>query len=399
MPSAMHLLSVFAQFALIGAIAFGIFVLVTSHLRFQDLFKESAVLARSGPSGLLEAQLAERLGTAHRETRPFSLLLLKAQQWDQMKADADRTTLSAFMRQRIAHVMRRTDTLVEFGADRFAIVVDVPLASMPAVVARINDDLRKEVFRPVEGQPFRVAISAGVSACPEDGHRVQLLRESAEAALVTSLAQASTVQYSSNPPAVAPHTHAQPEVASETEAENSGLIDELTGVLHERHLESALQKYVARYRNEEFPVSVICLDIDYMRRYNEQYGSKIGDAILKQLGLYLQGALREADLIARCDGDQFVVVLSATPQEALGVAQRLGTAIKRLPFQTTGSPLKVAVSGGVAGYPDHGGGGRALFHFANAALRVAKSRGRSTMVLYHFSMHTPEQTMERADVF
>jgi diguanylate cyclase (GGDEF)-like protein len=390
-----NLFSIAAQLVLVAAIAFGIFALVISHLRYQELFKSSSVLERSGPTGLLEQKIAGRVGSATRETQPFSLLLFKAQQWDQISHSGSGPALMEFLREKISGALRRTDSFIDYGDDRLAAVVDVPLASVPPVINRINDGIRKEVFRAPDGTATRVAISTGVSACPEDGHRPQLLRENAEATLATALAQPALVQYSVRPPAPPPHLHTEQDLPED----QRGLVDPLTGVLREELLESAVQKYVARYRDGEFPCSVICLDVDYLRRYNEQYGEKIGDAILKQISQHLQVALREADLIGRCDGDQFVIVLCAKPQEAFGVAQRLATAIKRLSFQASGAPLKVAVSGGVAGYPDHGGGGGALFLAATAALRAAKSRGRSTVVMYHFDMKLEAPKKERVDVF
>ena len=395
MAHAAHLFSILVQFAVIAAVAAGIFVIVVSHLRYQEMFKAAAVLERSGPAGLLDQQLAARISAVHRETLPFTLLLIKAQQWEQLNAAGAGAELTRFLHEKIAGLLRRTDSLIEYGPDRFAVVVDVPLPSAPAVVERINEGIRKEVFRPENGTPVRIAISIGVASCPEDGHRVQLIRESAESALAMALALPSLAQYTTQPPAPAPHQHTQQDLPED----QRGLVDALTGVLREEHLESALQKYVARYRDGDFPVSVISLDVDYLHRYNEQYGTKTGDMILKQIGTYLQAALREADLIARCDGDQFVIVLCATPQESLGVAQRLATGIKRMAFQSSGAPLKVALSGGIAGYPDHGGGGRTLLLAANAALRAAKARGRSAVVMYHFDMKIEAPAKERVDVF
>ena len=395
MPHAAQLASIFAQFALVALIAFGIFALIVSHLRYQEMFKEAAVLERGGPSGLLEKNIADRIGTATRETQPFSLLLFKAQQWEQVSGAGAGLALMAFLRERISGALRRTDSFIEYGDDSFAAVVDVPLASVPAVISRVTDGIRRDVFRADDGTATRIAISIGVSACPQDSHRVQVLRENAEAALATALARPAAVQYASQPPAPRPHQHAQQDQSED----QMSLVDPLTGVLREEHVMSAVQKYVARFRDGEFPVSVICLDVDYLRRYNDQYGEKTGDMILKQIGLFLQGALREADLIARFEGDQFVVVLCSTPQESFGVAQRLATAIKRMPFQTSGAPLKVSVSGGVAGFPDHGGAGSTLFSAANAALRVSKGRGRSTVVMYHYDMKVEAPKKEKVDVF
>lgn len=393
--SAAHLASIALQFAVVVALAYVVFVLVVSHLRYEEMFRAAAVLERSGPSGLLDQKLAERIGTATREMPPFSLLLFKAQQWEQFHETGAAGELAAFLGERISGSLRRTDSFIAYGPDRFAVIVDVPLASVPAVVTRINENVRRDVFRATGGNAARIAVSAGVSACPEDGQRAQLLRENAEAALATALAQQGLSHFTTAPPPPAVHQHTQRDV----DEEQRDILDPLTGVLREDLLESALQKYVARYRDSDFPVSVIRLDVDYLQRYNTQYGERTGDMILRQISKFLQAALREDDLIARFEGDQFVIMMCATPDEAFGAAQRLATAIKRMPFQTSGAPLKVALSGGVAGFPDHGGTGSVLFDMAGAALNVAKNRGRSVVVMYHSDMKLQAPKKEKVDVF
>lgn len=383
------------QFAFVAAASFGIFIGVVSHLRYLDMFKESAVLERSGPAGLVEKHIAQRIGAAHEETQPFTLLLIQPQTRDHVLSETDRPALFKFIAEKIAGSLRRTDAFVDYGDDRFAVVADIPFSSAPAVIGRLSEAIRKDVFRPANGTPLRANIAVGVAACPENGHRALILREAAEAALVTALASGTLANYTTQPPAPPAHQHAPQDLPED----QRGLVDPLTGVLRQDLLEPTLQKYVARYRDGEYPVSVITLDVDYLGRYNEQYGQKTGDMILRQISQFLQLSLREPDLIARCDGDQFVIALCATPDEAAGVAQRIALGIKRMTFQTSGAPLKVAVSGGVAGYPGHGSAGDSLYLAATAALATAKSRGRSTVVLYSSEMKIAKPVKEKVDVF
>lgn len=383
------------QFVLVAGLAFGIFIAVVSHLRYLEMFKASAVLERSGPAGLLEKHIAERIGAAHEETHPFTLLLVKAQNWEHLCGADNRPALLKFLSERIAGALRRSDTFVAYDDDRFAVVVDVPFTSAPAVISRITEAVRRDVFRPPDGTPVRAALSFGVAACPENGHRARLLRENAEAALATALATSQSASYTTQPPPPPPRQHSQQDLPDD----QRDLVDPLTGVLREGLLEATLQKYVARYRDSEYPVSVICLDVDYLGRYNEQYGTKTGDMILRQISQFLQLSLREPDLIARCDGDEFVIALCARPDEAAGVAQRILLGIKRMTFQTSGAPLKVAVSCGIAGFPDHGASGEALYRAANIALAAAKSRGRSTVALFQSEMKVVKQVKEKVDVF
>ena len=89
-----------------------------------------------------------------------------------------------------------------------------------------------------------------------------------------------------------------------------------------------------------------------------------------------------------------MVLLSCTPTCALQVAERLSNKIKWATFSSGGFTLKTSVSGGVAGYPDHGRTAEVLFDAANAALRTAQERGRNMSLLFDITMR-PFQTLNR----
>jgi diguanylate cyclase (GGDEF)-like protein len=122
-------------------------------------------------------------------------------------------------------------------------------------------------------------------------------------------------------------------------------------VLQASRLGPALQKFVAQCRRENRPVSVVCLDVDGLRRYNDQYGRRTGDRLLRAVADLLQRITREEDLIARYEEDQFVLALSATPAQALAEAQRLLNGLRRSTFQIEGYSLRLTASLGVAGAP------------------------------------------------
>ena len=134
----------------------------------------------------------------------------------------------------------------------------------------------------------------------------------------------------------------------------------------------AMQKYVARLRKQEQPVAVMVMDIDHFRRYNQHYGQAAGDEILKALAQVLQQGVREDDLIARYGGEGFVVVMAGSATQCLGAAQRLANRIKKMPIPIRGSNLRITVSAGVAGWPEHGSGADQLVEAAETALNTAK---------------------------
>ena len=165
-------------------------------------------------------------------------------------------------------------------------------------------------------------------------------------------------------------------------------LDELTGVLGVSYSGSATQKFIAKYRKDEHPVSVLYIDVDGLDQYNNHYGKKAGDQILRSLGEVLEDQLREDDIIGRVGGEEFVVCMATRPQQALIAAKRLCSDIKKTNVIFSGNKLKFTVCIGVAGFPDHGGVARSLFERAIIAMRAAKYRGRSMCEMYHPDMRS-----------
>ena len=114
---------------------------------------------------------------------------------------------------------------------------------------------------------------------------------------------------------------------------------------------------------------------------------------------YLQSSTREAELIARYEGDQFVIALSATAPQALTVAQRILTGLRRASFEGGGSGLRLTATLGVAAFPDHGLTAKELFASAQAALKAAKAKGRNQCLLYQEPRTRPDQIGRASDAF
>jgi diguanylate cyclase (GGDEF)-like protein len=114
---------------------------------------------------------------------------------------------------------------------------------------------------------------------------------------------------------------------------------------------------------------------------------------------YLQRCTREADLIARYEGDQFVIALSATANQALAVAQRILTGLRRATFEGGGAGLRLTATLGVAAFPDHGLTAKELFTSAQAALKTAKAKGRNQCLLHQEVRAKADQVGAASDSF
>lgn len=162
-------------------------------------------------------------------------------------------------------------------------------------------------------------------------------------------------------------------------------VDSLTGVANRRHLEAQLDREWQRLQRESGDLSLIMLDVDYFKAYNDHYGHPQGDSCLQQVAAVLQQSMRRpGDLVGRYGGEEFLIVLPNT--DALG-AQHLAETIRTLlaslaiPHASSGVSAHVTVSMGIATtrvHPDLDPEG--LIHRADSALYTAKQR-RNSVVL------------------
>lgn len=159
---------------------------------------------------------------------------------------------------------------------------------------------------------------------------------------------------------------------------HQSLRDPLTGLFNRRYLEDALLREVARMRRRNEPLSVVMVDIDHFKRFNDTHGHQGGDALLAEFGLLLSRYARDEDIAVRYGGEEFALVMpGASLEVAAERAERLRDAVKRMHVRLSGKALGlVTLSAGVAAYPIHGSSGTAVIGEADAALYRAKQKGR-----------------------
>ena len=126
--------------------------------------------------------------------------------------------------------------------------------------------------------------------------------------------------------------------------------DALTGLYNYGYFKEALHYEVEKSRRYKTPLSLLFLDIDDFKRVNDTLGHLKGDKIMRQVGAILKKGIRQADLLCRYGGDEFVMLLSQTPpDQAMVLAERLRQRIAQSPMNPLEQGLKVTVSIGVAG--------------------------------------------------
>jgi diguanylate cyclase (GGDEF)-like protein len=154
--------------------------------------------------------------------------------------------------------------------------------------------------------------------------------------------------------------------------------DPLTGLFNRRYMEESLERELHRAGREESALSLLILDLDNFKRFNDRLGHASGDTLLRSLGEFLLEKVRREDVPCRYGGEEFVVILpKATKQDAHRRAESLREDARA---QWVPYGPGVTVSIGVAAYPEDGSTTRALLDAADTALYRAKAEGRDRVV-------------------
>lgn len=168
-----------------------------------------------------------------------------------------------------------------------------------------------------------------------------------------------------------------------TELERIAQIDPLTQVLNRRSLFDAAEQEFNRACRYGSHFAILLLDLDQFKQINDTYGHLAGDRALVALAATIHGMIRTMDLIGRYGGEEFVILLpEMNARQALGMANRLRSAIAELSVPTDTKPLHMTISIGVAVYEPNDATIDSLFDRADRALHQAKAQGRNTCCVF-----------------
>ena len=157
--------------------------------------------------------------------------------------------------------------------------------------------------------------------------------------------------------------------------------DPLTGLRNLRAFHQRLDFEIARSEREVRPLSLLMIDIDYLKRVNDAFGHLAGDAVLRSIAKILSEQVREIDFVARYGGEEFAVLLTgAEIDRAQKIAERICTAIAGTEHLDVDTPVTASI--GVATYPYDAITPRDLVHQADQALYYSKYRGRNRITVY-----------------
>jgi diguanylate cyclase (GGDEF)-like protein len=156
--------------------------------------------------------------------------------------------------------------------------------------------------------------------------------------------------------------------------------DELTGLANRRHTLACANRAFESIREQQAPLTLAILDLDHFKRINDAFGHAAGDHVLREFARIARENVRKSDLLGRWGGEEFLLVM---PDTALNVALAAVERIRQAAAKVQGAPLpagyKVTVSAGLATDDGRAGALEDLIAEADAALYVAKHRGRDRL--------------------
>ncbi len=169
----------------------------------------------------------------------------------------------------------------------------------------------------------------------------------------------------------------------------SAYVDGLTGLRNYRFFSQYLLQEILRCDQYGSPVSLVMLDVDDFKSYNDRHGHEAGNQALAGVADLLRESLRRVDVAARFGGEEFALILPSTPKIAAHrVAERARDTIEGHPFFPDDEEDRLTVSVGVATYPADAHGPEELLQHADSAMYLAKSEGKNQVRLYGQSLRT-----------
>lgn len=161
---------------------------------------------------------------------------------------------------------------------------------------------------------------------------------------------------------------------------NASMTDGLTGLFNRAAFDQHVTRLFVQAQQQQAPLSVMLIDADHFKSYNDQFGHVAGDEALRQLGKILQQTSRKTDIAARYGGEEFVLIL---PETTANAAQQIAERLCEQVAQTTFAHRAMTVSIGVATWPQIGQQASitALIEAADQALYRAKRQGRNQVAV------------------
>lgn len=173
---------------------------------------------------------------------------------------------------------------------------------------------------------------------------------------------------------------------------DAALIDTLTGLNNRRYLQEYTEKIVAGVRRRGKSIGLIMCDLDYFKQVNDTYGHHTGDLVLKESAKVILQSVREADIVVRFGGEEFLVVLlDISDGESMKIAEKIRSNIEQLKIKLPGGVIEKTISLGVSEFPADTETLWSCIKYSDVALYRAKEEGRNRCVRFTNDMWKEDQ--------
>jgi diguanylate cyclase (GGDEF)-like protein len=164
--------------------------------------------------------------------------------------------------------------------------------------------------------------------------------------------------------------------------ETLAITDGLTSLYNHRHFQDSLEKELRKSEQQGRPLSLILIDIDHFKAFNDRWGHQEGDAALRRVAAQVMKGIRPADMAFRYGGEELAVLMASSAKgQAAEVAEKLRIAVRDNAQRPGRFGDRLTVSLGVAAFPEDGALPRTLVDAADAALYTAKAEGRDRVTV------------------
>lgn len=177
--------------------------------------------------------------------------------------------------------------------------------------------------------------------------------------------------------------------------------DPLTGLFNRRHMTETLRKGISTSQNSGAPLSLIAVDVDHFKKFNDNHGHDAGDMVLRAVGAVLEQACDGEEVACRMGGEEFTLLLPGVMQEdVMTKAEHLRQAVEAITVRYGEKALpRITISLGVAHYPAHGTMPQDLMRASDDALYDAKAKGRNQVCIAQGAEPAPRDHRAQAKPF
>ncbi|MFW5782306.1 MAG: diguanylate cyclase [Candidatus Muiribacteriaceae bacterium] len=161
------------------------------------------------------------------------------------------------------------------------------------------------------------------------------------------------------------------------------ITDGLTKLYQHRYFQQRFEEELQRSQRYSKPISLLMMDIDHFKNFNDTYGHQVGDRVLKIVARIIEKSIRDVDIAARYGGEEFAVILPEMTSEGAEVpAERIRSNIENYDFYVDDKVVPITVSLGVSTFPDNASEKDQLIECADNALYYSKETGRNKVSVF-----------------